>query len=303
MRVGLHRPASILIAAGLALCTPLAVVLAFLPARLGLWTGRRLGDLAWLALPGRRAVTLDNLTRALGGERSTGEIGRLGRRCFEHLGMNLVEACVLLFRTPATLLARVDVAGLEHLKAAAAEGKGILVLSAHYGNWELLVASHALTGLPASIVVRPLDDPLLDRVVMRLRARTGVELIGKRRGLRDIVEALRRGRMVGVLLDQNASRAEGVFVPFFGHPASTSRSLAVISLRTGAPVLPMFIRRQADGRHLLEIGPALPAPAAGDVVGYTASFNRAIEEATRRAPEQWFWIHRRWKTQPAGARR
>jgi KDO2-lipid IV(A) lauroyltransferase len=217
--------------------------------------------------------------------------------------MTFVEACVFFFRAPSVLLSRVEICGESHLAAAAARGRGVLLLTAHYGNWELLAASRALTAHELSVVIRPLDHPVLDRVVARFRERTGVELITRHRGLREILDALRRGRLVGILLDQNVSRGQGVFVPFFGVPASTSKSLAVISLRTGAPVVPAFIRRRPDGRHRIEIGAALPPPPDGDVVAYTASFNRAIEEAIRQAPEQWFWLHRRWKTRPQEASR
>ena len=293
-----RRPASILAAVGLALFLPLGWLLAQLPARPGLWIGRRLGDLIWLVLPRRQAMTLDNLGRAFGRERPVSELRRLGRHSFEHLGMNVVEACVFFFRAPSVLLSRVELCGMEHVHAAAALGKGILVLTAHYGNWELLAASHTLTIFPLSVVVRPMDDPLMDRVVERFRLRTAVELIAKRQALPEIRDALRRGRMVGILLDQNASRARGVFAPFFGIPASTSKALAVISLRTGAPVVPVFIRRVEGGRHRVEVQPVIPSPAAGDVADYTAAFNRSIEAAVRRAPEQWFWMHNRWKTRP-----
>lgn len=290
--------ASLLGAVGLMLFAPVGVLLAWLPARLGLWVGRRLGDLAWAALPVRRALTLDNLQRAFGGDRDAEELRRLGRRSFEHLGMNLVEACVFFFRPPAVLLSRVTLEGVEHLETATAAGKGILLLTAHYGNWELLAASHALTGFALSVVVRPLDNPILDRVVARFRRRGSVELIAKRRALREVLDALRRQRMLGILLDQNAARSEGVFVPFFGVPASTSKALAVVALRAGAPVVPVFIRRDADGCHTVRVEPAIPPPADGDVTAYTAAFNRAIEAAIRRAPEQWFWMHARWKTRP-----
>lgn len=283
--------------------SPVALVLAYLPRRAGLWIGRRLGDLAWITLRRRRAVAIENLTRALGAERTGSELRRLGRRSFQHLGMTLVEACVFFFRSPSVMLSRVELAGGDRLKAAAAEGRGILLLAAHYGNWELLAASHVLGGLPLSEVVRPLDHPLLDRMVGRLRERTGVEVIPKRRGLRGVLDALRRGRMVGILMDQNASRGEGVFAPFFGVPASTSKAMAVISLRSGAPVLPVFIRRQPNGRHRVEVEPPLPPPPDGDVLAYTGAFNRAIESAIRRAPEQWLWMHRRWRTRPAAQAR
>ena len=293
-----RRPASILAAFGLALFLPLGWLLAHLPARPGLWIGRRLGDLIWLVLPRRQAMTLDNLGRAFGRERPVSELRRLGRHSFEHLGMNVVEACVFFFRAPSVLLSRVELCGMEHVHAAAALGKGILVLTAHYGNWELLAASHTLSIFPLSVVVRPMDDPLMDRLVERFRRRSGVELIAKRQALPEIRDALRRGRMVGILLDQNASRAEGVFAPFFGIPASTSKALAVISLRTGAPVVPIFIRRVEGGRHRVEVQPVIPSPLAGDVADYTAAFNRSIEAAVRRAPAQWFWMHNRWKTRP-----
>jgi Kdo2-lipid IVA lauroyltransferase/acyltransferase len=273
-------------------------LLAHLPVSAGLWIGRRLGDLSWVALSRRRAIALANLERAFGATRTLEERARLGRLSFEHLGMNVVEACVFFFRPPSVLLSRVELDGLDRVECAAGYGKGVLVLTAHYGNWELLAAAHALSAFPLSVVVRPMDHPVMDRIVERFRRRSGVELIAKRRALRDIVEALRRGRVVGILLDQNASRAEGVFVPFFGIPASTSKALAVISLRTGAPVIPVFIRRLADGRHRVEVEPPIPVPTSGDVAGYTTTFTRTIEAAIRRAPEQWFWMHDRWKTRP-----
>lgn len=281
----------------LAALTPLGLTFAWLPARFGLWVGARLGDLAWAALPRRRDVALENLARAFP-ERSPAELARIGRDSFRHLGMNFTESCVFFFRPPARLLSRVSVDGLQNLEAADQQGRGMILLTAHFGNWELLAASHALTRFPLSVVMRPLDSPLFDSIVARFRMRSGVELITKRRALPDIVDALRRRRMVGILLDQNASRREGVFVPFFGVPASTSKGMALIALRTGAPVLPVFIRRRPDGRHVVDAGAPVPVPPDGDVVAFTAAFNEAIETAIRRAPDQWFWLHRRWKTRP-----
>jgi KDO2-lipid IV(A) lauroyltransferase len=281
----------------LAVVTPLGLALAWLPARVGLWVGARLGDLAWAALPRRRAVALENLTRAFP-ERPAPELARVGRDSFRHLGMNFVESCVFYFRPPAHLLSRVSIEGLSHFEAADALGRGMLLLTAHYGNWELLAASHALARFPLSVVMRPLDSTAFEPILERFRLRSGVELITKRRALTDIVDALRRRRMVGILLDQNASRREGVFVPFFGVPASTSKGMALIALRTGAPVLPVFIRRRPDGRHVVHADAPVPVPSDGDVVAFTRAFNEAIEAAIRRAPEQWFWLHRRWKTRP-----
>jgi KDO2-lipid IV(A) lauroyltransferase len=283
----------------LALAAPLAMLIAYLPLRAGLWLGARLGDLAWIALPGRRAIALDNLARALGEETTARARARIGRDSFRNLGMNAVEACVFYFRPPHRLLSRVEVRGVDNLVAAAALGRGVLALTAHLGNWELLAAAAAtLTPMHVSIVYRPLDDPVLDPIVDRFRSRVGVELIGKRNAVGEMRDALRRGRLLGVLLDQNASRREGVFAPFFGVPASTSRGFALIALRAGAPVVPSFIRRAPGGRHIAEFGPMIPPPPTPDVEAYTRAFNAAIEAAVRRAPGQWFWVHRRWKTRP-----
>jgi len=291
-------PSSVPAALALGVLLPIGWVLAHLPVRAALWVGRRLGDLGWWVLARRRGVAVANLRRAFGDERSAAALERLARQSFQHLGMNVTEVCVLLFRPRAAMLARMELVGHDHLERAAARGKGILLLSAHLGNWELLASSHALTAFPLSIVVRPLDEPLLQRLAERFRRRSGVELIGKRRALSEIVEALRQGRMVGVLLDQNSSRSEGVFVPFFRVPASTSKGLALLSLRTGAPVVPVFIRRVDGGRHRVEVDAPLPVPADRDVLAYTAAFTRVIEAAIRRTPEQWFWMHDRWRTRP-----
>jgi len=277
---------------------PLGWLLGHLPARAGLWLGCRIGDLLWLTMPRRRAIALDNLRRAFGAERSPAELNHLGRRSFEHLGMTIVESCVFFFRPPSVLLSRVDLGSPEHVEAAIALGRGLLALTAHYGNWELLAACNALSAYPLSVVIRPMDHPFVDLIVDRFRRRSGLELITKRHALPAIRDALKRGRIVGILLDQNASRAEGVFVPFFGMPASTSKALAVISLRTGAPVVPIFIRRTGGGRHRVWSDPPIPVPPDGNVAEYTAAFNRSIEAAIRQAPEQWFWVHRRWKTRP-----
>ena len=284
--------------AGLALLFPMAWILAHLPAAAGLAAGRRIGDVLWWLLRRRRGTALENLRRSFGAEQADGEIRRLGRRSFQHVGMNLVEICRYVLRPMDVMLSRVRIEGREHLAQAAALGRGVLILTAHYGNWELLAAAHELTRLPLSIVTRPLDHPFLDELTARFRRRSGAELIVKRDAVREVFRALRRQRMVGILLDQNATRAEGVFVPFFGSPASTSKGLALLALRTGAPVVPVFLRREPDGRHCMEVLPAVPAPADGLVTTYTTAFNQVLEAVIRQAPEQWLWMHDRWRTRP-----
>ena len=218
----------------------------------------------------------------------------------------VIELCALLTWPLERTLAAITVDGREHLEAVMATTGRALLLTAHVGNWELLAAAHRLTGFQLAIVVRPLDSGLLDVLARFWRAKTGVELIDKRGATRPVLAALRRGNIVGVLLDQNAARREAVFVPFFGVPASTSRSMAVLSIRTRTPILPVFIRREGWGRHRATIHPPLPVPgrnaAPGGVVELTMHCTAAIEAAIREAPEQWFWMHDRWRTRPAEQR-
>jgi KDO2-lipid IV(A) lauroyltransferase len=264
--------------------------------------GAAVGTLAFWALPGRRRIALDNLALAFGSALPPAERRAIARATFQHLGVTVFECCRLFLGPPGAMLGRVRLDGVEHVKAALAEGRGALLLGAHFGNFELLAAAHALTGLPpVNIVVRPLDNPYLDALVARGRTRAQISLIAKRAAFKDMTAALTRGECVGILLDQNDGH-HGVFVPFFGRPASTSRSLAVLALKTGAPVVPAFIHRRPGGEHQVTLGPAIPVVRTGqvdrDVELNTARFTEAIEHRVRAHPEQWFWVHRRWKSQP-----
>lgn len=254
-------------------------------------------------LRGRRRRALANLALAFPGL-APAERRAICCRSFQHLGVVFAELCATLARPLDDTLRKIHLEGLEHLRGAMEAHGRALVLTAHLGNWELLAAAHRLTGYPLAIVVRPLDSPWLNAVADRLRRKAGVELIAKRGALRPVLKALGDGRMVGILLDQNAARHESVFVPFFGRPASTSKSLALLAVRTGVPVLPIFIRRDARGGHCVTVHPPLPVPAApaGErgVVDLTMRCTAAIEAAVREAPEQWLWIHDRWRTRPAG---
>jgi KDO2-lipid IV(A) lauroyltransferase len=264
--------------------------------------GAGLGAVAYRLLPGRRQVVLANLALVLGDGLSAGQRAALARECFRHLGITAVECCRLFFGCPETLLARVRVQGLEHLRAAVALGRGVFYLTAHFGNWELLAAAHRLTGLPLSVVVRPLDNPYLESVLARARERSGLRVVPKRQAIPGVRAAIRRGESVGILLDQDAGRA-GAFVPFLGQLASTSRSLAILALKTRAPVIPAFIRRLPDSAHELVLESPVPVAVTGDlehdIRENTARFAAAIERHVRAHPEQWFWVHRRWKTRPA----
>lgn len=275
--------------------------MARLPARLALVIGRRLGDLARLLLARRRRVALANLAVAFP-ELAPSERARIARAAWQHAGMMMIELGRLLGRPIQATVDELVVDGLDRLRAVMREHGRALVLTAHLGNWEYLSAFSRIIGDPVAIVVRPLDSPSLDALAVELRRKTGVELIDKRGALRPVLSALRRGRLVAVLLDQNAARREGIFVPFFGRLASTSRSLALLSLRTRTPIVPIFIQREGAARHRVVVEPALSLEGWNDldvaVVELTGRCNEVIEAAIRRAPEQWLWFHDRWRTRP-----
>ena len=216
----------------------------------------------------------------------------------------VTELAALLARPLDDTLRRMRIDGLEHVRSAMDQHGRALLLTAHLGNWELLPVACRLTGYRLSVVLRPLDAPWLDRLATRMREQSEVDLIDKRAALRPVLRALAGGAMVGILLDQNAARREGVFVPFFERPASTSKSLAVLALRTSTPIVPAFIRREHAGTHRIVVGPPLPLPPPGDVgaavVALTARCTEAIEAAIREMPEQWLWMHDRWRTRPPG---
>lgn len=189
--------------------------------------------------------------------------------------------------------------GFEHFEQARERGRGVLFATAHLGNWELSAFAHALLAEPMHVVVRPLDNRLLDRMVERRRGLCGNRVIEKRDFARGILKALAANQAVGILADQNTSPEQGVFVDFFGIRACSNPSLARLAAHTGAAVLPGFaVWEQAEQRYVLRFYP--PVEIEGDVVADTQRIQKAIEEAVRRYPDQWLWIHKRWKTRPPG---
>jgi KDO2-lipid IV(A) lauroyltransferase len=189
--------------------------------------------------------------------------------------------------------------GAEHFENALRAGRGVLFATAHLGNWELSAFAHALLTGPMNVVVRPLDNPWIDRMVERRRALSGNRLISKRDIARPILKALAANQAVGILIDQNSMPDSGVFVDFFGIPACTGTGFAKLAARSGAAVIPGFALWSAEERkHVLRFYP--PVPITGDAALDTAALQRVLEEIVRAHPDQWLWIHRRWKTRPAG---
>jgi len=190
--------------------------------------------------------------------------------------------------------------GLEHFERALECGRGVLVLTAHLGNWELSALAHGLYGRPMHILIRALDNPYLDGLVRRYRTLSGNRVIEKTDSPRRILEALQANHAIGMLVDQNASPDGGCFVDFFGVQACASTGLAKIALRSGAAVVPGFaLWDDQQGRYVLRFWP--PVPMDSDVQASTQRMHSVLEQIIRQYPDQWLWIHRRWKTRPPGA--
>ena len=190
--------------------------------------------------------------------------------------------------------------GMEYFEAAMRQGRGVLFATAHLGNWELSAYAHALLASPMNVIVRPLDNPLIDELVERRRGQSGNRLVQKKDFARAILKALAVNEAVGILIDQNATPDAGVFVDFFGMPACAGSGFAKIAARSGAVVIPGFALWSAqEGRYVLRFYP--PIEITGDAASDTQRLQAKLEEVIRAYPDQWLWIHRRWKTRPAGS--
>jgi KDO2-lipid IV(A) lauroyltransferase len=268
--------------------------------RLGDWLVRSLADL-WYRLDRRhRRITLANLTLAYGPALSPAARELLARRVFQHFVRFAWEVCELLLAPPSVIRRKVVILGEEHVLAALAQGRGMVAIAAHAGNWEYTVMGYGLQYRPVAVVGREMDHPVAARLARYLRQRGGNFMVDKQKGLRGILGHLRANRSVGIIIDQNTTTEGGMLVDFFGHPARTTPVAAILA-RRGVPVLPTLSRRLPDGRHLMVILPALPltrtADPEADVRRHLEAQSRTIEAWVRSCPEQWLWLHRRWKNQ------
>lgn len=285
-----------LLNAALGLCTG---TLGRLPWRAAQRVGSWIGALGWLLSRRDRRRTLDHLALAFP-ERTEGERRRLGRATFLHHGRTLGECLTLFHAGPEDVLRHVEVAGWEEVERARAAGRPILIVTGHCGNWELLAATINVRGLGMVVVARSLDDSKQQRLLAGLRDRFGTATLerGVEGAARKLLGALRAGKALGMLIDQD-TKVDGVWVPFFGRPAFTPVGAAKIALRQNTAVIPTFIERRKDGSHKATFHPALELP--DDTTEATAAMTATIEAQIRRVPEQWVWMHRRWRRQqPAG---
>lgn len=224
---------------------------------------------------------------------------------FKSLGRSLGEFSQFPRITRTSIGEVVAYDGLENYQRAADRGRGVLLLTGHFGAWELCAFAHGVYGHPLNFLVRPLDNPLLDRMINGYRELSGNRVIDKNNAVRPVLETLRRGEDVGLLIDVNTLGDQGVFCDFFGIPACSTTGLAVFALRTDAPVVPgVLIWDEQLKKHRLRFEPEIPITRTGDfkeeVRVNTARFTQVIESWARRYPDQWMWVHRRWRTRPEG---
>ncbi len=278
--------------------------LGFIPRRVArLLAGLLAFAVYWLF--GRlRRVGVRNLELALP-ELSSKARTEILRGVYQHLGWQLVEFCRMTRYTPENTRNWIRTDGLDHFLAAQAHGKGVLVVTGHLGAWELSSFYHSLMGHPMGMVIRRLDNRRLDDFVNGIRCMHGNRILHKDDFARGLLTAMRAGKTVGILMDTNMTPPQGAFVKFFGMDACAATGLAHVARKTGAAVLPGFMLWEPTERqYVLHFGPQIEIPhtsdAQADILAGTQLCTAAIESWIRRYPDQWLWIHRRWKTRPAG---
>lgn len=276
-----------------------------LPRRAMLRLGAFAGEVGYRFDGRHRRIALENIALAYGGEIEGADARSLVRNCWRHFGRITFDMLACSRYEPERLRKLVDYQGLEHVRAAYERGQGVLVFSGHFGHWELTALMQGYEGLPLAMVTRPLDNPHLERLLARVRGRSGNRVVHKRNAVREILRAVRQRIGVAIVIDQDARR-DGIFVPFFGHPASTTRTLALVALRTEAAIVPTFSVPRDDGGYTIHYEPPLEFPRTGDreadVERLTALCTGVIERWVRQHPELWLWMHRRWKTPRPGDR-
>ena len=251
-----------------------------------------------LAIPRLRRTAMRNLEFAYP-EKSIAERGAIADEVFTSIARLIWVFARFPQLNPENIKQYIRYEGLEHYLEAKKDGRGVLFATAHFGNWELSAFAHALMTEPMNIMIRPLDNPGIDRLVEDRRRFSGNQLIIKWDSARAVLRALHKNEAVGVLIDQNTSLEEGVFVDFFGVPACANVAFAKIAAKTGAAVIPGFaVWSQTEKRYILQFHP--PLEISGDPAEDTRRLHAKLEQVIREHPGQWLWIHRRWKTRPPG---
>jgi len=290
-----------------ALLERIAAALKWICARLSPASSARLGivlgDIARLLDKRRREVARRNLRMAFGNAKSEEEINQIIRGVFRNIGQTAVEFLQIPTLTLDKAQAMITPDHRERLDECLRAGRGVVLVASHFGNWELMAAAGALAGYKISAVARPLDDPVLDKIVGKIRESSGLEVLSRRTSALAVVRRLKRDGIVGILADQN-TRKQNIFVDFFGIKAATTPGPALLALRTGAALVPAFMMRDGPGKHRLILEEPIPVVRTGneeaDIIATTQKCVDVLERYVRQYPSQWLWVHRRWRTRPRG---
>jgi KDO2-lipid IV(A) lauroyltransferase len=262
--------------------------------------GNSLGSLFYVLSSRYRKVALKNLRAAYGHEKSETEIRKMAKQVFRHFTRGAVEFFYFLSLSREQIDAMIDCEGREHIDRALEEGNGCIVITAHYGNWELLARKLAMYGYKANVIARDSDDPGMTGIATRIRESGGYRVFDKDQPLIGAMRVLKHNEVLGILPDQNDP--QGIFVDFFSRPVATATGPAVFSLRTGAPLVPAFAPRMSNGRYKATVYPRIEFTPSGDddkdIRDLTTLMNQAIEREVRSNPSQWLWLHDRWKFSP-----
>jgi Kdo2-lipid IVA lauroyltransferase/acyltransferase len=272
-----------------------------MPRRVALWIGEVFGRIAPVIARKEMRLAREHLTMAFGSSMNQKEIDRLAREMFRYLSLNFIDTVRVRAVSQDEIRTICIPHHMERLHDAIAKGKGVVGLTSHAGCWELTGVYITTEGIPTSAVGAQLYDPRLQELLQDSREGAGIENIARGKDTREILKALKRGRLLGILTDQDI-KAKGVFVDFFGRSAHTAVAPAVLSLRYGAPILPILTWRDTGHRHHLCVGEPITVPPSGDfdtdVKALTAACSRVVEEFIREHPAQWVWFHKRWKQKP-----
>ncbi len=274
--------------------------LAIIPYKISLKIGDALGGLLFYLWKSRRNIALENLRGVISRGAITLDTSpeSIIKQNFRNLGKSVIEILKIYFGFGGRIIKQLEIEGAENFEKARKKGAGIVLITGHCGNWELIGLALSAKLTKAFGVARALNNPYLNSIVERARKKYGNYVIYKKGALKIILSALRRNEVVGILMDQSVIRSEGIRVDFLGKKAYTMKMPATIARKTGSPVLPIFIRRN-DGGHIIQIGEEIGLDKSEDtdkaVLNDTISFTGYIEEYIRQNPEEWLWIHRRWK--------
>ncbi len=272
-----------------------------LPRDLFLELGRTLGQFFYRLDTRHQKIAVNNFRSAFP-DSTAQEAETKIRNCYEFFSAYLFEMLTCFPTLPKDRMQKFHVEGMEHVEAAYKSGKGIIFFGGHFGPWELMALAQGANGFPLGLVVRKLDNPHLERQLEKLRVSTGNSIIDKNQGFRPMLKALREGKALAVLMDQNVSTGERVFVDFFGKTASTTPSVALLKLKTDCVLIPASGYVLPGNRYHFVYGAPVEVPISGDrqedVRRITQECTRMIETNIRAHPECWLWMHRRWKTEP-----